>query len=141
MTRQEWLDMARMMGVANMGGPAVNFLTGFPTPTVARGATAEEAMKAMDHGKAPEQGKAMDHANMPGMAAPAHDTTHAAMPAMPGMPAPSAAPVPSTATKPAARRSAKKKPAAKKPATKKPSRPPAKPMPGMDHSDMPGMKH
>jgi hypothetical protein len=79
----------------------------------------------------------MDHANMPGMAAPVQDSAHAAMP---GMPAASAAPVPTAATKPAARRSTRKKPAAKKPAAKKP-RPAAKPMPGMDHSDMPGMKH
>jgi hypothetical protein len=38
MTRAEWLAMARGMGVANMGGPATGFLSGFPEPTVARGA-------------------------------------------------------------------------------------------------------
>ena len=30
-----------------MGGPAVHFLPAFPTPTVARGASADEAMKSM----------------------------------------------------------------------------------------------
>ena len=55
MTRQEWSEMARMTGVANMGGPAVGFLPEFPTPTVPRGATMAEAMKGMDHG-------AMEHA-------------------------------------------------------------------------------
>ncbi|MEO7966261.1 MAG: hypothetical protein ABIT38_20360 [Gemmatimonadaceae bacterium] len=46
-TRAEWLEMAEMMGVENMGGPAVHFLAGFPTPTVERGAV----MAAMDHSK------------------------------------------------------------------------------------------
>jgi hypothetical protein len=49
MSRQEWLEMAAMMGVNNMGGPAVNFPPEFPTPTVERGATMAEAMKAMGH--------------------------------------------------------------------------------------------
>ena len=67
MTRQEWLDMATMMGVANMGGPAVRFLAEFPTPTVARGATAEEAMKAMGHGTPTDSTTPRDHRTMPGM--------------------------------------------------------------------------
>jgi hypothetical protein len=57
MSRREWSEMAQMMGVANMGGPAVGFLPDFPTPTVPRGATMAEAMKGMDHG-------AMDHKAM-----------------------------------------------------------------------------
>ena len=47
MTPQEWRDMAQMMGVQNMGGPAVAFLADFPTPTVERGAL----MLGMEHGK------------------------------------------------------------------------------------------
>jgi hypothetical protein len=49
MTRQEWMEMAGMMGIANMGGPAVDFTAEFPTPTVERGATMAEVMKAMGH--------------------------------------------------------------------------------------------
>jgi len=58
MTATEWREMATMMGVQNMGGPAVGFLTEFPTPTVERGAV----MAGMEH-------------------APMHtpDTAHAAM--------------------------------------------------------------
>ena len=53
MSRQEWMAMADMMGVANMGGPAVGFTPEFPTPTIERGATMSEAMKAMGHGTNP----------------------------------------------------------------------------------------
>jgi hypothetical protein len=53
MSRQEWIEMAGMMGIANMGGPAVDFTPEFPTPTVERGATMAEAMKAMGHDHAP----------------------------------------------------------------------------------------
>lgn len=49
MSRQEWMEMADMMGIANMGGPAVDFTPEFPTPTLERGATMAEAMKAMGH--------------------------------------------------------------------------------------------
>ena len=49
MSRQEWLEMSEMMGRHNMGGPAVNFPPEFPTPTIERGATMAEAMKAMGH--------------------------------------------------------------------------------------------
>ncbi|HLL83506.1 MAG TPA: hypothetical protein VK420_12665, partial [Longimicrobium sp.] len=43
MTMQEWRDMGTMMGIENMGGPAVGFLPDFPTPTVARGAVMAHA--------------------------------------------------------------------------------------------------
>ena len=45
-TAQEWRGMTQMMGVQNMGGPAVAFLAELPTPTVARGAL----MVGMEHG-------------------------------------------------------------------------------------------
>ena len=119
--------MAKMMGVANMGGPAVGFLPEFPTPTVPRGATMAEVMKGMDHGT-------MDHGAMD-HAAPAtgHDSTAA-------KPAPAEAPAP--ANKPA---SAKKPaPAAAKPARKAPAKPapkPAqKPKQPEGHEHMPGMR-
>jgi hypothetical protein len=38
MTVPEWREMTQMMGIQNMGGPAVGFLPGFPRPTVERGA-------------------------------------------------------------------------------------------------------
>jgi hypothetical protein len=67
MTAQEWRDMAQMMGVANMGGPAVGFLGEFPTPTVERGAV----MTGMDHAKMDMPGTrdsskagAVDHSRM-----------------------------------------------------------------------------
>ncbi len=41
-TIAEWKEMSQMMGVANMGGPSVGVLEGFPTPTVARGAVHSE---------------------------------------------------------------------------------------------------
>ncbi len=75
MTQKEWVDMAQMMGIENMGGPAVHFLPDFPTPTVTRGASAEEAMKQMGHGNMTNMGardtskaaasmNAMDHSKM-----------------------------------------------------------------------------
>ena len=87
MTRQEWSEMAQMVGVANMGGPAMGFLSEVPTPTVPRGTTMAEAMKGMDHGgmnhapaskpaskpassPTPEAKKTEDHTNMPGMRKP-----------------------------------------------------------------------
>jgi hypothetical protein len=45
MTTEEWIAMARMMGIQNMGGPAMNFTAEFPTPTVERGAV----MAHLDH--------------------------------------------------------------------------------------------
>ena len=53
-TSAQWMEMAQMMGIQNMGGPAVGILPGWPTPTIARGAPSSEAMKGM--------------AGMPGMA-------------------------------------------------------------------------
>lgn len=55
MTPAEWVDMAQMMGVQNMGGPAVGFLPELPVATVARGSTAAlniGAMGGMSHGAA-----------------------------------------------------------------------------------------
>jgi hypothetical protein len=65
----EWATMGEMMGIANMGGPAVGILPGWPTPTVARGASMLDAMK-----------------NMGGMAGMQHGAPGAPMPGMPGMP-------------------------------------------------------
>jgi len=76
-TPAEWMEMAQMMGIENMGGPAVGFLPGWPTPTIARGQSAAEAMKnmagmagmKMDSSSSPRvAGMAgMDHSKMPGM--------------------------------------------------------------------------
>jgi hypothetical protein len=82
MTVQEWRDMGTMMGIQNMGGPAVGFLPGFPEPTVARGAVMAHA--GMNHGAAAQTGHAA-HAGggaQPGNAARAQATDHAAMPGM-----------------------------------------------------------
>jgi hypothetical protein len=78
MTRAEWLDMAKSMGVQNMGGPVSGFLAGFPEPTVERGAVMDHA----GHAAAPPAGgaAAVDHSAM----------GHGAPPAAPA-PAPSAA--------------------------------------------------
>lgn len=59
MTETEWLEMSRMMGAENMGGPAVGILPIFPTPTIERGMPMAKAMQSMNH------------ANMPGMKPPA----------------------------------------------------------------------
>lgn len=59
-TTAQWMEMAQMMGVENMGGPAVGFLPGWPTPTIARGQSAAEAMKNMAGMKM----ESMNHANM-----------------------------------------------------------------------------
>ena len=59
----EWASMGEMMGIANMGGPAVGILPGWPTPTLARGATMVDAMKGMS--------------GMPGMAGMSHGTSGA----------------------------------------------------------------
>ena len=104
MTRQEWLEMSQMMGVENMGGSAVNVLPVFAPPSVARGASAAEAMSQMsamhgmaagggrDSAKAPATTMAgMDHSTMAGMAgmpapAPAAADSGKAMSGMAGMP-------------------------------------------------------
>ncbi|MDQ6633649.1 MAG: hypothetical protein M3Z10_02715 [Gemmatimonadota bacterium] len=77
MSIAEWKSMGEMMGVANMGGPAVGFLPGWPTPTIARGASMAEAMKGMS---------GMQHGasgTMPGMPAMVHGDSSALK--MPGM--------------------------------------------------------
>ena len=79
MSVAEWKDMARMMGVQNMGGPVRGFLAGFPEPTVERGAV----MAGMDHSGA--QGMAsMQHAASPTPSAPMAGMDHSKMPGMAG---------------------------------------------------------
>ena len=94
MPLDEWKSMGTMMGVENMGGPAVGFLAGFPTPTLARGASMAEAMKGMtgmQHGAAGAAGMAGMQHGAAGMrdsakAGAAHQMPGmAGMPAMPGM--------------------------------------------------------
>ena len=68
MSRQEWIEMSAMMGTNNMGGPAVGFPPEFPAPTVERGATMAEAMKAMGHDHGTPSGGQQVPA--PGKAAP-----------------------------------------------------------------------
>ena len=75
-TPEEWRGMTQMMGVENMGGPAVAFLAALPTPTVERGAL----MVGVEHGGmkgmagtsgmtgAPSGDSAATMGNMPGMA-------------------------------------------------------------------------
>jgi hypothetical protein len=58
----EWSTMGQMMGVANMGGPAVGLLAGWPTPTVERGASMLDAMKEMPGMSADSSHAAMGHA-------------------------------------------------------------------------------
>jgi hypothetical protein len=162
----EWREMATMMGVENMGGPVRGFLPSFPTPTVARGATMNEAMAGMQHGTT----QSAAGSSMPGMS---HSTTSPSSAPIPGMDHSSTAPAPApmagmdhskmsmpaaktAAMKPVAKSSsASKKPAArrptatttkkttiKKPTTTKKAAPAAKPKPkvdphaGMDHSKM-----
>ena len=68
MPLSEWLTMGDMIGIANMGGPSVGILPGWPTPTLARGASMLDAMKSMS-----------------GMAGMQHGAAGAATPSMPGM--------------------------------------------------------
>ncbi|MEO8335048.1 MAG: hypothetical protein ABI664_08750 [bacterium] len=167
MSIAEWKSMGEMMGIDNMGGPAVGFLAAWPKPTLPRGATMVEAMKGMQHGAS----GAMPA--MPGMTHSADSAaTKSAMPGMPAMHDPShdssgtakdssstMAPqtkemhdmtkmdMPDKAQKSAltsgaekAVRAKKVTPAKKAPATKPvpPKTAPPKPAP-MDHSRMPGM--
>ncbi len=90
MPLSEWATMGDMMGIENMGGPAVGLLVGWTTPTVARGATMADAMKGMagmHHGADTTSGKgAMP--SMPGMSHPAGVDSAAgkrATDTMPGM--------------------------------------------------------
>lgn len=77
----EWSTMGEMMGVANMGGPAVGLLTGWPTPTLERGVSMLEAMKLMPGmGSMPGMSTDSSHAAM----GHAPDSTHAAMGHAPG---------------------------------------------------------
>ena len=71
MTRTEWLDMAKAMGVQNMGGPVTGFLAGFPEPTVERGAVMDHADHAAPAAGNPVDHAAMGHAAPPAPAAPA----------------------------------------------------------------------
>jgi hypothetical protein len=92
MSRQEWLEMSEMMGSHNMGGPAVNFPPEFPTPTIERGATMAEAMKAMghDHGAPASQPAASSAPQQaaPPQAAPQQATPQQATPAAAPAPKP-----------------------------------------------------
>jgi hypothetical protein len=89
MSIAEWKSMGGMMGIENMGGPAVGFLAGWTKPTIARGASMAEAMKGMSgmqHGATGAM-PAMVHGDssamkMPGMV---HGDTASMKAAMPGM--------------------------------------------------------
>jgi hypothetical protein len=61
----EWSTMGQMIGIANMGGPAVGVLTDWPAPTLERGISMIDAMKRM-----PGMGPMSDSPT---------DTSHAAM--------------------------------------------------------------
>jgi len=98
-----WLAMSREMGVENMGGPAVNFTTELPTPTVTKGAVMQHdrqtgrmtgmkvgamtgaSHEGMDHGAAPAAGVTAPTAAVPAPAAAAGHEGHV-------MPAPAAQP-------------------------------------------------
>ena len=132
MSRQEWIDMAGMMGVNNMAGPAVDFTPAFPSPTVKRGATMAEAMKAMGHGAhttpATAAGARPDSAAAGGAHqhdAPARPDTSTQASEQPMKPA--ATPAPRPATKPSAGSTTRKAPA--KQATRPPAKPASKPKP------------
>ena len=71
----EWATMGEMMGIANMGGPAVHIMSGWPAPTLARGASMLDAMKGM-----------AGMSGMPGMA-PAAAAPHDGMAGMTMTPA------------------------------------------------------
>ena len=79
MTVQEWRDMGTMMGIQNMGGPAVGFLPDFPAPTLPRGAVM--AHTGTNHGAAGQTSHAAHEGAQPaaGQAQPAE---HSAMPGM-----------------------------------------------------------
>ncbi len=98
MSVAEWSTMGEMMGIENMGGPAVGILPGWPTPTLARGASMLEGMKGMagmsgmSHGAhagaaKPMAGMNMPATSMPGMKMDSASGVHAGMQhdAIPGM--------------------------------------------------------
>ncbi len=64
MTPAEWKEMAQMMGIQNMGGPAVGFLPELPTATVARGSTSITNMAAMGGMSGMSGMSGMDHSKM-----------------------------------------------------------------------------
>ena len=75
----EWATMGEMMGIENMGGPAVGLLASWPTPTVARGMSMAEAMAAMagmQHGAS---------GTMPNTPSMSHDADSSAKGAMANM--------------------------------------------------------
>ncbi len=84
-----WRTMAVEMGVENMGGPAVNFLSALPTPTVTRGAVMQHddatgKMTAMKTGSMTGGAHAgMDHGSMDTGSKPAKAPVSSA--SMPGM--------------------------------------------------------
>lgn len=83
-TEAGWRAMAAMMGLNNMGGPAVNFLPEFPKPTVERGAVMF-GMEGMQHGNMNMPASAP----MPGMKHDSMQHGNMNMPgsmSMPGMP-------------------------------------------------------
>ena len=164
MSIAEWSTMGEMMGIENMGGPAVGILPGWPTPTLARGASMLEAMKGMagmsgmSHGAhagaaaaaRPMAGMNMPAASMPGMkmSDSASVAPHAAMPGMAGMPGMTHdANAVKAGTAPTARaassmtpRTTKNTKASVKAKKKRPAKKPMQGMPGMDMKGMPGMK-
>jgi hypothetical protein len=125
----EWSAMGRMIGIANMGGPAVGLLNAWPTATVERGASMSDAMKqamqqmpgmstdsshaASAHPSGAAGASAHDAHDMRGMSMPSSDSAKAAPP---------------SGAKPA-----------KKPTAKPPAKPPAKPKSPDDMQNMPGM--
>jgi hypothetical protein len=79
MTVQEWREMGTMMGIQNMGGPAVGFLPEFPAPTLPRGAVM--AHTGANHGAAGQTSHAA-HGGAPPTAGQAQPAEHSAMPGM-----------------------------------------------------------
>ncbi len=65
MTPEEWRSMAQMMGINNMGGPAVGFVEALPTPTVPLGASMVGMGGMADSTAAMDPMSGMAH--MPGM--------------------------------------------------------------------------
>ncbi len=78
----DWATMGEMMGIENMGGPAVGLLAGWPTPTVARGVSMAEAMTAM---AGMQHGASGAVPNTPSMSRDAGSSAKGAMANMPGM--------------------------------------------------------
>ena len=127
MSRAEWLDMARMMGVQNMGGPVRGFLAGFPEPTVERGAVMDHA----DHAATPAAG-----ATTPAVGAGEHSHVTGPAPGTKTITTENAENAEKITAKPTAKAKAKPaaKPKAKAKAKPKPKSPPkSDPHAGMKH--------